>query len=477
MKRRTFLVGSVSGLTLLAVSACTSEPTKPEPSVPVTRTTMPQPTAFQRSAWSSDPFSLGAFSFPAVGSTIEQRAVLREPVAERVFLAGEHTDELAPGTVQGARESGQRAAFQVARIAEEGERIAVVGAGIAGATAARQLADAGYSVVVIEGRSRAGGRLLSVQSDDWPVSVELGAAWVRDASSNPLRGALDILDIEAQQFDFLAERRTLDGVTAPPSTVAQDAVAEAITWAASQPADLSVTDALVESQAGELSSSPSEAGVSDSDRLENFLVADLVVESGADADSLSSWYASDPARPSTDDLLVTGGFSRLVDDALDGLDILPSSTVSAISYGESGVSLRLARGESLSADRVIVTIPLGVLQSATVEFDPPLPFTHRGAIADLGMGQQDKIVLRFDTPFWSTDATVWSVIDGDTDFPLWYNLEPLTGEAMLVGVIGGDAATRLAEFGDRELLDAALASLEPFLDPELLPSPGNGAAD
>lgn len=475
MKRRTFLIGSASGLTLLAVSGCVPDSPEPEPSVPTTRTTMPQPAAFQRSAWASDPFSLGAFSFQAVGSTVEQRAVLCEPVAERVFLAGEHTAELAPGTVQGARVSGHRAALEVIRVAEEGERIAVIGAGIAGAEAARHLADAGYSVVVVEGRDRAGGRIHTVDGGDWPVPVELGAAWVRDSSSNSLVEVLGQLDVQLREFEFSWERRTVEGATAPPSTVAGDAVAAAIAWAASQPADLSIADALVDSGAADLDTSPSEAGVSDADRLENFVVADVVVESGADAGDLSAWFTTDPARSPVDDLLVTGGFSTLVDAALDGLDILPSSAVSRVAYGESGVSLRLARGESLSADRVVVTVPLGVLKTTSIEFDPPLPFAHRGAIAALGMGQQDKVVLRFDTPFWSTDATVWTVIDGDTDFPLWYNLEPLTGEAMLVGVIGGEAATRLAEYDDGELLDAALASLEPFLDPQLVPEPKSGA--
>lgn len=473
MKRRTFLLGSASGLTLLAVSACAPEPPQPVPTVPPTPTAVPRPSAFRRSTWSSDPFSLGAFSFQAVGSTIEQRAVLREPIAGRVFLAGEHTAELAPGTVQGARVSGHRAALEVIKVAEDGERIAVIGAGIAGAEAARQLAAAGHSVVVIEGRARAGGRIHTVDDGDWPVPAELGAAWVRESSTNSLVGALGEIDVALGEFDFSWERRTLEGAIAPPSSAAADAVAAAIAWAASQPADLSIADALVDSGAGDLDSAESELGVSDADRLENLLVADVLVETGADADELSAWFTPEPTRSPSDDLLVTGGFSRLVTETLDGLDILPSSAVSSVAYGDSGVSLRLARGESLSADRVVVTVPLGVLKAATIDFEPPLPFAHRGAISALGMGQQEKIVLRFDAPFWSTDATVWSVIDGDTDFPLWYNLEPLTGEAILVGVIGGDAAVRLAEFSDDDVLAAALASLEPFLDPAS--DPGSGA--
>lgn len=477
IKRRTFLLGSVSGLTLLAVSACTGPTTpKPTPTVPPVDSALPKPTAFHRTAWASDPFSRGAFSFQPVDSTREQRAALAAPVAGRLFFAGEHTSESDPATVQGARASGQRAALEIFDVAAEGERIAVIGAGIAGATAARTLANAGYSVVVVEGRERAGGRIHSLGGDDWPIDIELGAAWVYDAATNPVFAALEGLGIATSEFDFSTERRLPSGVPVEPSPVAPDAVAAALAWAAVQPTDLSIADALVDSGAADLDANPVAPGVSPLDRLENYLVADLVIDSGADAAELSAWFTPDPSRSTVDDRLVTGDFGALVDTALEGLNILPSSAVSSISYGERGVSLRLARGESLSADRVVITVPLGVLKANAIEFDPPLPFAQRGAIAALGMGQQDKIVLRFDAPFWSTEATVWSVIGGDTDFPLWYNLLPLTGEPILVGVMGGEAALRLSEFGDSELLEAALASLEPFRSEESVGEPGDEPA-
>jgi monoamine oxidase len=51
----------------------------------------------------------------------------------------------------------------------------VIGAGIAGLTAARALLDAGRTVALFEARDRVGGRLLSVV--DGPGAVDLGATW------------------------------------------------------------------------------------------------------------------------------------------------------------------------------------------------------------------------------------------------------------------------------------------------------------
>ena len=80
----------------------------------------------------------------------------------------------------------------------------------------------------------------------------------------------------------------------------------------------------------------------------------------------------------------------------------------------------------------------------------------------LGMGTIDTVWLRFDEPFWSTDAVVWNLVGTDDDVTLWYNLEPLTGEPILVGIVGGEAALRTEELNDQEFIDSLLLTLVPF---------------
>ena len=468
MKRRTFLIGSVSGISLTALSACTPDTPTPSPTVPEVNSRVPRPIAFQRSQWTTDPFSYGAFSYDAVESGPQDRIALREAIDGRLFFAGEATSEDEPGTVYGARASGLRAAAEVAELAEPGERIAIVGAGIAGASAARRLSDQGFSVVVVEGRDRAGGRIHSYTSGEWPWPVELGAALVGTPGA-AIAADLERLGVESVPVPMESESRNRTGVVLEPLPVGAQAVSEAIAWAAEQPTDLSLADALRDSGAGDVDTSPGDGGVSAAERLEHYLEADVTAVRASEPDDLSAWYAEDPLVADEEQhRLVIGGYQNLVLDALDDIDVLPSSTVVAVSRTDNGVSLRLARGESLSAERVIMTVPLGVLKAGAIQFDPPLPFSHRGAIAALGMGRQDKLVLRFETPFWSTSATRWDIVSGDTDFPLWFNLEPATGEAVLVGLSGGESAERLAELSDGELLEGALAALEPFIDPELV---------
>ena len=80
MKRRTFLIGSLTGLSLLALSGCV--PPKPTPTGTPTPTAtpapslVPKPAGMLRTSWSEDPFARGSYSFAAV---VLQPATTRRP--------------------------------------------------------------------------------------------------------------------------------------------------------------------------------------------------------------------------------------------------------------------------------------------------------------------------------------------------------------------------------------------------------------
>jgi monoamine oxidase len=71
---------------------------------------IPEPTAWQITRWMSDPFAGGAYSFQAAGQVDDAREVLAQPVANRLFFAGEATSSQYPQTVHGAYLTGLREA-------------------------------------------------------------------------------------------------------------------------------------------------------------------------------------------------------------------------------------------------------------------------------------------------------------------------------------------------------------------------------
>ena len=321
---------------------------------------------------------------------------------------------------------------------------------------------------MIEARDRVGGRISTVTSSNWPFPIEQGPAFIGGSAES--RQELSKLGITTLPIPDAIEFRTRSGEVVEEPATGDKAVAKALAWAAKAPKDVSVAEALVESGAADLSDTPGDTGVSEQDWLQHVVATDLEDRFGAETDELSAWYASEvPAD--TDSRIVLGGYSTLVRDAAADLDLLASSAVVRVAYTDKGVSLRLETGESLGADRVIVTVPLGVLKTDALEFVPPLPFEHRGAIAAIGMGVLERVWLRFDEPFWDANAAFWSVVGGESGFERWVNLEPLTGEPMLMGVVAADDAIRLTAMSDGDFMTAALQSLEPFVVPPVQPAP------
>ena len=81
------------------------------------------------------------------------------------------------------------------------EIIIVIGAGMAGLTVAARLQASGFQLVVLEARSRPGGRILSDHS--LGVSIDLGAAWIHgDSKKNPLMKWVKELNIETRKTDW-----------------------------------------------------------------------------------------------------------------------------------------------------------------------------------------------------------------------------------------------------------------------------------
>ena len=107
-----------------------------------------QPRGYLRTNWSKYPLALGSYSLVPHGAPQRDRAVLQAPLGQTVFFAGEATFDRHNGTVHAAYNSGLKAAAQAQ--ASGRQRVAIMGAGMAGLAAAKALAEAGIETVTTD---------------------------------------------------------------------------------------------------------------------------------------------------------------------------------------------------------------------------------------------------------------------------------------------------------------------------------------
>jgi monoamine oxidase len=340
--------------------------------------------------------------------------------------------------------------------------VLVVGAGMAGLTAARELTRAGLDVLVLEARDRPGGRMETL-SNITPHGLEMGAQVIhgsRAASwelirefklpTRPMAGEAGWAELHYQSEDGLKP-------LAPAAVAAVQRRVEA-EYRKYQGPDLSMAAFL------------DRIGLSPAERM---LAAAAPVTFSAEpvAMSMTAAVEDDAAWNEYMDrnFQVVGGYSTLVERLASDLAgrLSLSSPVESIAWqpGQVTVTSHDADGPSVqTAGRVIVTLPIGILQQSSVPFSPPLPDWKREAIDALAMGQAFVTQLLFDSPFWQgrvPGQSMWILDSRRVSF--W---QPHPDGVEMPGLTcwtQAGAAQRLSDLGDEAALRQVLDWLEILL--------------
>ncbi|GKZ00951.1 hypothetical protein MPSEU_001046600 [Mayamaea pseudoterrestris] len=125
---------------------------------------------------------------------------------------------------------------------------------------------------------------------------------------------------------------------------------------------------------------------------------------------------------------------------------------------ETMVRVTLENGTVLEAHAVVCTLPLGILKSSSITFDPPLPLAKQHAIQRLGNGLLNKCILSFSRVFWQ-DSDFLGLAANDRAY-LVLNGHKYTGQPILIFMYGGDFARDIQEWTDKEIVDDCLHRLK-----------------
>jgi putrescine oxidase len=368
--------------------------------------------------------------------------------------------------------------------------VVVVGAGIAGLTAATVLAGAGMDVIVLEARDRVGGRVWNVEIGG--QANELGGQWIAPYQS-AAHAMLEDLDIdlfdsyrEGEHVYIDADGRAVRfaGHQEPLGAAAERSYAQAVERLDKLAAELDPEAPWEHPQAAEWDGVPFEAWLRAEvdetlarDLLRSFLGGGFMTKP-ASAFSLLSGLATIAGAGSVDNLFepdlclrsrVVGGSQlipiRLAERLGDRVRLGAPVRSCAWSNRPGGGQLRVdAEGITVTAGRAVFAVPPNL--TSRVAWDPPLPPWRMRLEQDISQGSVLKVLIVYDRPFWRVDG-----LSGQGFAPYQlvrevYDNTPPSGEpGVLCTFISGEFCERVERLDRPERRAAILRGLSAFVGP------------
>ena len=312
----------------------------------------------------------------------------------------------------------------------------VVGAGVAGLIAASELAEAGLSVIILEARERMGGRIYTLNDLEQQFPIELGAEFIHGRPPEILnvlqKNDISISEVDGDNFcvqngklsscDFFSE---VDEILHRMNDKEPDESFADFLQRCCPHASKETKEHALGYVAGFNAADPAQVSV-------HWLFRQMKAEEKIEGDRAF--------RPQ-------GGYWSLLDllqkrATKAGVRVRTNTVVQRIVWRAGSVSIDAVWGKqsvSLRASRVLVTVPLGVLQArpgepGAIEFSPALPQEKLDSISGMEMGKVMRVVLHFKERFWdriqpsaSSNKTLSEMsflFSQDEWFPTWWTSMP-----------------------------------------------------
>ena len=344
--------------------------------------------------------------------------------------------------------------------------VLIIGAGAAGLAAARELSAANFNVIVLEARDRIGGRIHTHLNSQLSAPVELGAEFVHGKPPETLqlaeRAGVRLIDLPNTHWYFrnalISKSREF--------------------WSAIEAVD----DEIAKYKGHDESFAEFLDEYSRKHKVDDVrAIATLFVEGfhAAHADRISVlglMKTNEAAAEIADEkqFRPAGGYRPLVEwlhaeAVAHGASFRLQTVVREIAWSAGAVTVTSDAGDQFKARRLIITLPLGVLQRNAVTFTPRLVAKEEAANR-LAVGQVVKVMLRFRDRFWEqsslpsedgkrVDLKEFAFIHSPDELPAtWWTQLPVRAP-LLVGWAGGTRAEQLLTVSVDALRDKSLVTL------------------
>jgi len=364
--------------------------------------------------------------------------------------------------------------------------VVVVGAGLAGLAAARDLLAADLSVLVLEARDRVGGRILNYTLQGGAV-VEVGGQWVGPTQERVLALAeeleVGLYPTYVEGEHFLAVGGAVKRYAGDDFALPGDALA-----------DVAETQERLQAMVAEVPLDEpwraAEAAAWDAQTVDAWLVANAKTEVGlgywrtlvpalfsAEASEMSLLHFLFYCRSggTIDRLVATSGGAqesrleggsqqlalRLADRLGDVVHL--GAPVTAISQDDGGVKVTHLGGV-VEADRAIVAVPPTL--AGRIRYSPALPPLRDQLTQQVPMGYVTKMQLAYPEPFWRAEGLSGSAFSLDDEVSVIFdNSPPDASCGVLLSFLEGGHARRAGKLPPEKRKDLILSVFAKFFGP------------
>jgi len=330
------------------------------------------------------------------------------------------------------------------------DKIIIVGGGVAGLFAARELSKHGYDVIVLEATDRLGGRIHTIRNSLFTQPVEKGVEFVH--GNLPL--TIQLLQEAGIEYNVVRGNmvRIVNGdwETQADFAVGWDELIRKMNLVRQ---DMTMDAFLKENFSDE--------------KYNDLRTSVLRFANGfdlADTSKVSVLALREEWMGEEDEQhRVPGGFDQLVNffekECLgSGVAVFTSSPVTQINWRKNSVKVITANKMTYDASTVIVTASLGQLQSGrSIIFSPGIDKYFQAA-KNIGFGSVVKVMLEFREAFWEKKKKGIGFLLTNEIIPTWWTQSP-SPYPLLTGWAGGPQAWTLESKDDQTILDLALRSL------------------